>query len=264
MATNKQQARIQKRRRLEALFDRGEYVRFNSDSDGHPIVNPETEDKSDMKIWVGPPSPLQREMAVREAQAARARTMINARDKEDSEEWLAVRGFLQGVAHERLVDYVLDIDDNEFITQARRDILKQKQWDDFNEFRDAMRQYEEAGAPEDDPEWNTLLERDNEFGRQVLTRADEIKDGAREGYKLMPRVKLEEKALDKRIEQAGSASFLTEYEDWMVFYACRDDEDHSELYFEHPKDIKALPEPVQEALVATLRKYITEASEAKN
>ncbi|HET6914971.1 MAG TPA: hypothetical protein VFH56_02665 [Acidimicrobiales bacterium] len=264
MATKSKLSRIEKRKRLEALFDRGAYVRFNADENGRPVIDPESESDTDMKIWVGPPSPLQREMAVREAQAQRARMMIEARNSEDSVSWLTIRSFIAGLNTDDLIEYVLDLDEGEFMSQARREVLQQKEWDDFNSLRDAMRQYDEAGAPVDDPEWEPLLARDREFGKQVNERADQIREDAKDGYKHMPRNKTEDKAIDKRIEQAGSAAFVNAYEEWMLFYSCRDDEDHSILYFENKDQIKALPQVVQDALATKLAGFITEASEAKN
>lgn len=264
MATKSKLSRIDKRKRLEALFDRGGYVRVNADSDGRPIVNPDNESDTDIKIWVGPPSPLQREMAVREAQAQRARMIIEARSNADSPAWLNIRSFIAGLKTDDLIDYILDLDEGEFMSQARRDVLKQKEWDDFNQLRDAMRQYEEAGSPVGDPEWEPLLKRDQTFGRQVSERADEIRADAKDGYKHMPRPKIEERAIDKRVEQAGSAAFVNAYEEWMLFYACRDDEDHTVLYFDNKDEIKSLPQEVQEGLAETLASFIQDSSEAKN
>lgn len=264
MATRSKLSRIEKRKRLDALFDRGAYVRFNSDADGRPVIEPETHDESDMLIWVAPPSPFQREMAVREAQASRARTMIDARDNEDSTTWVTIHNYIRQLTTNVLIDYVLDLDDTEYLTQARRDVLQQKDWEDFNALRDAMRAYEEAGSPVGDPEWESLLERDRKFGQQVLERAEEVKDDARAGYLHMPRGKVEEIALEKRIEQAGSAAFMSAYQEWLRFYACRDDEDHLALYFDAPDDIKKLPQPVQDALSAKLGEFITDSAEAKN
>lgn len=264
MATRTKLTRIEKRKRLDALFDRGSYVRFNGDSEGRVIVDPIDQKDSDVQIWVGPPSPLQREMAIREAQAGRARVMLDARDKEDSPQWLAIRGFICGLNLEALLDYIVGLDDSDYIAQARREVLVAKEWDDFNSLRDSIRQYEEAGSPIGDPEWEPLLERDRRFGEQVLSRADEFREDARAGYRLMPRVKLEEKAIDKRVEQSGSSAFMAMYEEWMLFYACRDDEDHKVLYFDNVDDLKSQPEDVQQALASRLSTYITEATEAKN
>lgn len=257
-------ARIEKRKRLESLFDRGGYVRLNVDTEGRPIVEPESHDESDILIWVGPPSPLQREMAIREGQARRARVMLDARDREDSDTWLTIHNFVRGLSMGALVDYVLELDEQEHYSQARRDILQQKEWEDINQLRDAMRQYEEAGSPVGDPEWDKFLARDQELGDQIYKRAMEIRDDARAGYMHMPRGKVEDKALDKRIDQAGSGAFMTTYEEWMLFYACRDDEDHTELYFDDPNDIKKLPTEVHGALAEKLQSFISDGAEAKN
>lgn len=256
--------RIDKRKRLSALFELGDYVRFNCDADGKPVVNPDPASDEDMRVWVSPPSPLQREMAIREAQAARARAMLDGRDKEGSQQWLAVHGFIRGLSINALLDYVLELDESERLQEARREVLKDPQWDDFNALRDAMRQYEEAGSPGDDPAWTALLDRDVAFGEQVSDRADELRLAAREGYALMPRAQVETKAIDKRIEQSGSAAFMTTYEEWMLFYACRDDEEHGLLFFDSVDDLKSQPEPVQDALADRLAQFITEAAEAKN
>lgn len=263
-ATKSKLTRIEKRRRLDALFDRGGYVRLGKADDQKFTIDPEVESEDDLLIWVGPPSPLQREMAVREAQAGRARLMVDARSNENSTEWITIRGFIAELSREPLIDYILDLDETEFLSQGRRDVLMQKEWEDFNSLRDAMRQYEEAGSPQDDPEWKSLLERDRAFGEQVTERAVEHRADASAGYALMPREQLEEKAIEKRIEQAGSAAFMTKYEEWMLFYSCRDDVDHKLLYFDTPDDVKSLPDEVQVAFGTKLAAFIADAAEAKN
>lgn len=261
--SRKSMTRIEKRKRLDALFDRGAYVRFGSDGQGRPIVNPDAEDDADFVVWVSPPSPYQREMAVREAQAARARVLIEARDNDGSNEWLHVRGFVSALNTDTLIEYVLELDDGEYLSQARRDVLVQKEWDDFNSLRDAMRQYEES-EDQDAEEWKPLLERDERFGDQVSKRYTELRDDALAGYKLIPREKLVEKAVDARIEQAGSSAFLSAYEEWMLFYSLRDDEDHLALFFDSPRDVKSLPDEVQVALAGKLSSFISDQGEAKN
>lgn len=261
---NKKLTSIEKRRKLEALFDRGGLVTFNRDDEGRPVINPETPSDDDQAIWVGPPSPLQREMAVREAQAARARIMLDARDDPNSHTSVTIRNFVNSMKLDTVIDYILELDENEHFTQARRDVLQQKEWEDFNAFRDAMRQWEEAGSPQEGAEWEPLLERDRKFGTQILDRANEIRDDVRAGYSHMPLNIVQEKAIEKRIEQAGTAAFMTAYEEWVLYYACRDDEDHLQLFFDSPDDIKRLPEEIHGALAEKLRAYITDASEAKN
>lgn len=264
MATKAKLTRIEKRKKLEALFDRGAYVYFNAEPDGTVVVRKDGEEQpEDMRIWVRPASPLQREMVVREAQAARARAMVTARD-EDSREWITIRGFIAALTMDGLVEYVMDLDEATRLSEARRDVLKEKEWEDFNALRDAMRQFEESGAERDDPEWASLMKRDQAFGDQVADRADELRADAREAFKLMPRPDLEKRAFEKRLDQAGSAAFMDSYETWMLYYACRDDDDHLVQYFDDPDDLKSAPQELQDGLSNRLARFITDAGEAKN
>lgn len=256
-------SRIEKRKRLEALFERGGYVTVRRGEDGRPVVNGDAH-PDDIKIWVGPPNPFQREMAIREAQASRSRAMLEARDNKDSQTYVNIQSFVRALSMESLIDFVLEIEETDRLAQARRDVLAMKEWEDFNALRDAMRQFEEAGSPFNDPEWKPLLDKDVRFGEQVEQRSNELRDNAREGLSLMPRPKLEERAVERRIEQAGSAMFVRSYEEWMLFYACRDDEDHNTLWFDNLEDMKSQPEELQAALAEKLTSFVAEVAEAKN
>lgn len=265
MATRSKLTRIEKRKRLDALFDRGAYIYFTSDPDtGLIVIHKEDEaEESDLRIWMRPASPLQREMVVREAQASRARVTVASKDT-DSNEWITVKGFCAGLTMDGLVEYTIDLDENARLSEARREILKEPEWEDFNALRDSMRQFEEAGSPIDDPDWAPLLKRDQAFGAQVTEKASDLRRAAWEAMKLWPRPELEKKAFDKRVEQAGTSAFMDTYESWMLFYACRDDDDHSVLYFDDVKDMRSSPQELQDALNLRLAQFITDAAEAKN
>lgn len=259
------QQRIEKRKRMDALFDRGQYIYFTGDGEGRVLIRKSKDDADpdDLRIWVRPASPIQREMIVREAQAERARRILTAKDP-DSNDYVTTKGYVATLSFEALVDYVLELDESTRITEARRDVLKEKEWEDFNTLRDAMRQYDEAGAPSDDPEWKPLLERDAEFGRQVSAQAGVLRENASDATKLMPRERLEDRAWDKRIDQMGNAAFMESYEAWTLYFACRDDEDHATLFFDDVNDLKSQPQELQDALSDLLASFIQEAGEAKN
>lgn len=264
MVTQRKLTRIQRRDRLEKLFDKGKYVYFTATDDGDLIVRAQGgEVEGDLRIWVRPPSPLQREMVVREAQATRARAIVTARDP-DTNEWITIKGFIAQLTDDGLIQYCLDLGEQERIAEARRDVLNEPEWADFNQLRDAIRQWEDAGSPRDDPEWESLLRRDEQYGEQLQTAADELRVAAREAMKLMPRPKLEERAFEKRVESAGTSAFLRDYEAWMLYYACRDDEDHTELYFDTLASLRSQPDGLQNALADTLASFVSEAAEAKN
>lgn len=252
---------IQKRKRLEALYARGTYVRFGPDGVRKPDEE-STED--DVAVWVSPPSPLQREMAIREASAARNRATLEARRNDGSDGAVNAQAFITAMSDDELRNYVLDLDDPDRTTRARREVLLKPEWEDFNALRDAMRQFEEAGSPEDDPQWEPLLERDRQFGAQVADEYDRLRVADEEGLRLVPRVEQEKRAFDKRVDQAASSVFMKHYEDNMLFYSCRDDDDHSVLFFENIADMRSMPLEVQEALANTLAEFIGDAGEAKN
>src|ERR1035437_7878251 len=93
--------RIEKRKRLSALFEVGKTVRFGPNGVDMP------EHPNDIAIWVGPPNPFQREMALRDAQGARARATLEARDSEHSEQYVNARAFIRNFDKDGVVDFVL-------------------------------------------------------------------------------------------------------------------------------------------------------------
>ena len=121
----------------------------------------------DIVVFVTPPSPLQREYAIREAQASRAVALLNARKNADDPASAVSHSFIAEMTDEELVEYLVAMSENDRQGEATRQVLGETEWEDFDALRDAMRQYEEEGSPEDDPKWEALLERDRSFGDQV-------------------------------------------------------------------------------------------------
>lgn len=255
---------IAARRKLADLYVKGTLIRF--DAEGVTRVeddaDPPTEDQVD--LWVQPPSPLQREMAMREAQAYRARALLNAKRNPESDENLSAQAFLIDMSDETLIDYVLIGEQEDRQREAMRDVLAKDEWDDFTAFQDSMRQFEESGAAEDDPEWVGLIERDNQFGDQVNDRFVELTTAAREALAMVPREKIEKRAIDRRIDLIGSQAFMKAYERWMLYYSARDPKDHRELFFESVDEISDMPEFVYTELAALLAEFISDGGQAKN
>ena len=50
----------------------------------------------------------------------------------------------------------------------------------------------------------------------------------------------------------------------MLFYSCRDDEDHNELFFEDVKEMRSFPEELIRTLADSLSEFISQVAEAKN
>jgi hypothetical protein len=252
--------RIEKRKRLEKLFERGRYVCFNADGS----VADSDDGQWVERIYVASPNPFQRDQAMREGQAARARITLDARENSGSTDWVTIRSFISGLTHSDLVEFILNSKAVERLNDARREVLQEDEWDDFNQLRDSMRQYEEEGSPTSDPKWDSLLERDMTFATQVTDRADVFRDTESESLTMLPREALEKQAVEIRIENAGSLAFVAEYENWMMLYSVRDDNNHDELMFDELLEFKSMPRVFQGAVADTLAGFIDESSEAKN
>lgn len=255
---SKRLSNIQKRRKLQDLFVRGVEVRFNQDgvNEGEP-----TED--DVVVFVTPPSPLQREMAVRDGQAAKARAVLAMKRDEGSDTATVSRAFVAEMDLNGLIEYLCAMSEGERQTEATRTILGKEEWADIDALRDSLREWEEAGYPEDD-EWQLVLDRDKEYGDQVQAEMLVLLDAERDAYKLMPREVLEKKAMERRSEVHGTQEFMAAYQNSMLFFACRDADDHSVTFFETVQEMRSYPDEVQEALSLALATFISEVAEAKN
>src|SRR5205807_1752027 len=130
-------------------------------------------------MFVRPASPLQRNQAMSDAQAARARALIRTKREQDSEEHLTSMAFIVEMSLATLIDYVLMTTQEDRRNEAIRDVLADDEWKDMTALQDAMRQFEEDETPEDDPEFAALLDKDKRYGEQVNERFVQITDAER-------------------------------------------------------------------------------------
>lgn len=260
---------IAARRKLSELYVRGVEVRFDADGghigpfeddDGKPV--PLSEDQ--VAVWVQPPSPLQRDMALRDAQAERARSLLRTMRDSESEEYLTGMVFVADMDDATLIDYILLHENEQRRQEAVRDVLEQDEWKDFSAYQDAMRKFDEAGADETDPEYAELLKLDAKYGQQVAKREVELMDAARDVLAMLGRERQEKQALDLRKEVVGSQAFMHEYELQMTYYAVRDPKDHNELFFASAKEWAEQNEQIRNTVSEALVRFIGEVGEAKN
>jgi hypothetical protein len=272
MATN-----IKARRLLSDLFKEGTEVRFWKGEDGPtgkigPFVDEKTGKKIPVKegkevaMFIRPPDPVQRDMAIRSAQAKRAAAMVKAKRDEDSAEHLTIMAFLADMSDETLIDYVVIGDIAERRQEAEREVLSRDEWKDMTQYQDAMRQFLDKPAEEleGNEEYEALLELDKKFGDQIIARETELAEAQREALRFLDRSVVEKKALSKRAEMVGSQAFMDEYEKQMMFYSIRDPDDDSKLFFEKVDEVASQPDPVRELIEEALLPYISDSGEAKN
>lgn len=275
-------ANIAARKKLSALYARGVALRFTPEGPrfADPEINrgafPEGDEPGpdDVEVWIGPPNPHQREMALREGTAARARALLKVKNDPESEEHLTTKAFLADMSFETLVDFMVVNGQQERLSEAMRSVLGEDEWENFSELQDAMRQYDEAVAayeetgtgvdPRTDPEFAPLREADVRFAKAVDEREHEMREAARESMTLVGRDELERRAMERRGEMVGSQAFAIEYEDYMRFYSVREPDNHNALFFENVRALREADDVVRDAIVTALRMFITEGAEAKN
>jgi hypothetical protein len=254
---------LQARRKLSALYKRGVEVRFGPDGGRiGPFDEPATVDE--VAVYVAPASPLQREQALRDAQAKRARALIATKREEESEEHLTSKAFVAEMSLATLTDYVLIADQEERRSEAIRDVLSRDEWNDIAALQDALRQFDEEDSDEGEPEYAAVLARDEEYGRQVNERDLSLTEAAREALNLLGRDELERRALEKRSELVGSQAFMQEYERQMTFYSVREVTDNNVLFFESAREFADQDDQIQLTIKQALSQFINEATEAKN
>lgn len=250
---------IQKRRKLSELFERGGDVRFNEDgvNTGDPTPN-------DIVVYVRPPNPFERDMAIRDATARRARAILVAKNDPDSDdEIIASKAAIVEMSNDELIEYLVANQDNDLTAEAQRRVLDKSEWEDFEAFRDSVRQWEEAGYPEGE-EWEAVERRDAIFGAQVAEELANLQEASREALNMLGRDQLEHKALEIRVDTLGNQAFMRAYQEQMLFYSCRDGDDHSLYFFENAKELLTMPEEVQKALADKLGSFINNPVDAKN
>jgi hypothetical protein len=255
---------IKARKKLSALYVRGVEIRFGPEgAKTGPFADSAADEE--VAVWVQPPSPLQREMALRDANAARARSLLNVRREPNSEEALTANAFVSEMSDDTIIEYLLDFDAERRRNEAIRDVLAQDEWKDIQALQDAMRQYEDGEREEDpdDPEWVALMKADKEYGNQVFERSVELYEADKEALKILNRAAWERRAIEKRTDLAGSQVFLTEYERQMCFYSVRTIEDHGVLFFESVREFSEQDDVVRDAVSSALAKFIQDAMDPK-
>lgn len=266
------QGLIKARRRLDDLFKTGVEIRFGGKYGKEGAVAPGKEGpfpdppESDdvIAMWVQPPSPHQRDMALRNANAARARAMVAAKNDEFSEEHLMAMEFITDMSEETLYDYILISDTDSRRQDAIREVLAEEEWSNLTELQDAMRMFEEEETPEDDPEYAAIKKREQELEDQVQKRERELREAAYDVLKMKGMAAAQKQAINRRGEIVASQSFMKEYELQMRYFCVRDADSHGVLFFESARDYAEQSDQVHALVDEALETFISDGNEAKN
>lgn len=251
-----------KRRRLSDLYVVGKPAEFD-DGENEPI-----------EVWLQKPDPVQHEDGMRGASAARARVLIDARNRE-SDRWLAQKGELIDVAdRDMLVD--LAIRDEMAAEQARAEaeISAGEEWakDDYLQgLTDSWtgvtggRALKDVYAENpDDPEAKRVMDEMRRFDDLVTAQVEAEAERLRRDFEHTPEDELLDLAVEKVLDRQAMRAFADEYDAQMTYYSTRDPEDHKLLYFESIDEVRRLDTRVRLALMTHYRDLIVEVPEGKD
>lgn len=256
---------LKARKRLSELYKRGVEIRFGPDGGRiGPFDDEGPAAEDEVALWISPPDPFQREQALREANAKRARALVAAKRDPDSEEQLTARAFLADMGLPTLIDYIALHEDDEIRGEAIREVLAREEWKDITELQDALRQFDEDETPEDDPEYAAVIARDDQYGKEVAEREASLREAAREGLALLQRDELERRGIDKRADLIGSQAFMNAYELQMTYYSVRDIDQHNLLFYDSPRELAEAEDQIQTTIKEALAGFINDVAEAKN
>lgn len=270
---------IKARRRLTELFKTGVEIRMGGrygkageiaakgegpflKDNGKP--DPLDEQAGEFAMWVQPPSPLQRDMALRDANAARARAVLAIKRDTDSEDHLVAAEFVQQMSEETLYDYILVGGIEQRRQEAIREVLADEEWKDITELQDSLRVFAEEERADDDPEVLAVRERELALSEAVTEREKELREAEMSVLKLRGIGKARQDAIEKRGELVASRAFMAEYERQMTYFAVRDIEDHKTLFFTSAREMSEQSDEVLELIQRALEPFIQDGAEAKN
>lgn len=271
------QGLIKARRRLTELYKTGVEIRVGGryglegaiaqggsgefkDEDGEliPLLDDE------VAMWVQPPSPVHRDMALRNANAARTRASMVAKKDTESPDYLQAKEFVESMSDETLYDYVLVGDMDRRQQEAVREVLAEEEWADVTELQESLRIFEEENRPEDDPEVQAVRERENELQSQVATREHELWEAELDVLRMKGVENARKRAMERHLDLITAKAFMIEYERQMHYFSVRDADDHGVMFFESAYELASQPDEILTLVQTALDAFIRDGAEAKN
>lgn len=243
---------------LRDLFRVGQEVPISIDAD------PE----NDIKIYMRVPSPDQQQEAIRRAGAKQARVKSSHKDKDGDDYQTLMSSVEEFETKDELVEFLLKLADSELQEEAYNDILYNddygSNWTESTnergmEGRDYLNTLQAmfdrrnevqamGGKLEEDEEYTRLDATFRAFQDEVTERHGALRQAKALKFQNEGEDELRAKVAKDMIDVIAKTSWLQEYNDWMIFFACRYPDRPNVLYFNSPLEIDDLPPSVQKQI----------------
>lgn len=230
-----------KRRRLNDLYVVGKPFKVG-DAEGA------------VDVWLQKINPLEREIAVRAASAARARALAYIEDKESDEYMSKVSDVIDFYGdRESLVMLATRKDLTAARTRIEAETAGDERWskDGFllgliDSWQDEM--MDRYNADPHDKEAKKVFDLINKFEAQVAKVVEEERIRLERDCADYSMTRLREIGAEKLIEAQANNAFIDEFEVQRLLFGVRETGDHSAYYFTDRGEVRALDERVREAL----------------
>lgn len=252
-----------KHRKLSDLYVRGREL-APSDGDGDPV-----------KVWLAKLNEVDREAALRRANAAKARYMIDA-DDEDGELFASVYGEIREIEERDEVIVYLVAED---VSKARRRIEAQHALDEETWGKDDYLQglvdawYGDDAEPglaqahqedPEDPEAKRVLGELERFRQLVNAEVAVETEGLMKDYEGVPMETLWRKCAHRLLELRATDAFAREYKRQQLFFALRDPVNRRMRYFERVAEVDDLDDDLRDYLYEQYEDLMVDRSEGKD
>lgn len=252
-----------KRRRLSDLYVTGREVNINDDTGEDPVT-----------VWVQKLNPVENDDALRRGSSHRARILSFKKDP-DSEDYkraeVDVHDFMN---REQMVQAAIRDELEDWQTRIEAENAAEESWSKDDYLQGLVDLWEgtedEPGLKETyaanpaDPEAarvNGELER---FNEQVLEQVEAKRVTLHADWAGASDDDLLAKAVSRLFEVRATNEFVAEYEVWQVYYATRQAEDHSKLYFRDADEVRRTAGEVREQIAGHYRNLSVDVVEGKD
>jgi hypothetical protein len=205
-------------------------------------------------LWLQKLNPVENESAVRAANAARARIMMEKKDTE-SESYLATFNEVMDYSFEDLVEYLAAYAIAMKAEALEAEYAEEKGWikeDYLQGLRDA---WEDGGLKErfekdsEDEEAKKVSAELARFEHEVNLRMDQERKALAKDYSTRPRTELEQMIMDQIYKLQADMQWMVEYHKQELFWGAREADDHKQKYFQTRAEIDELEGEVLTRLI---------------
>jgi hypothetical protein len=252
-----------KRRRLSDLYVRGKELSVN-DGEGEPV-----------KVWLAKMNELDRESALRRANAAKAKFTLTA-DDEESEAFAAAYAEIRDLSDREEVALFIIADD---VAQARRRLesealTDEEGWgkDDYlaglldawqgDEDNRGLSDIQEEDA--DDPEVKRVWGEIQRFHEEITKATEHETERLLKDFDQVDIETLRRKATHRLLEMQAIEMFVREYRRQQIFYAVREPDSRHKRYFGSVSEIDDIDDELRAFLLEQYDGMVVERREGKD